>query len=745
MGGAQRIVSVPVWKIGGLPVLNSASASWPLSSGPIATVARFDMAVADMQALLDKGNEPVEIECRVTVNGEDRTRKIGPVWVIDQEPGPDPFIRRAVVVDRRYWWSRFIISRDYNLRRQVGFFQIVADGVEELERTAPRIWYRPHSLPDPANPESPWRAADAFFDVLAYVLRREAEIVGSPSADVVIEAGTKIQDVELDEMPLDHPGNVAIGMALNYVPGLSFYVDDDGDVVVYDQTSGNEFDLLVKLQPQLIGSGHAVAVTPLNDSPSEIHVLFDVDAELRIDSIRDPDSTDPADPDENLRRMRLCLPSPDYQLANAQTGYTVPRGAFVDYDDLLASLPQLPNSFGAYLTDAKIRQAMIPGCDLWSRVMAFGVLSANQDWASRISYLQTYAYRMFRINKGWNDRVLGWREERVSTVEQARGVRGPAVAFADHAYTATTRSKIRDWAEGGQRAIEYFENVAGWTAAITSSSRPSPAKVNVDSSDMGIVSLDWQADAQRVYGTENILPGLVDDANRPGFSLEGKRSLTFNTLREVGSFVPTIRALNRVAVVLTASPAAPNSTRRLYRVVVKPEDIAEIAPRAAEWARSARGPIREVRISRALETARIPWQDARQSDIEAIFGMPPESEDTSVGRAPLNFAGLVMNDDPNSNPGPSGGASLRQIGNAVAARIWATFVRHIRGTITGAVKFDAAPTGWANAVVRTLLPSGVAVATAVFPERPPELDWISQTDTETQRILRQLPSSRWRL
>src|SRR3972149_6974699 len=72
--------------------------------------------------------------------------------------------------------------------------------------------------------------------------------------------------------------------------------------------------------------------------------------------------------------------------------------------------------------------------------------------------------------------------------------------------------------------------------------------------------------------------------------------------------------------------------------------------------RDARGPVMEIRVPPSLETARVTWLDAREQDLEKLFGIREGVPD---------LTGLVLND-----VSSVGGASLQAIALAIAARTY---------------------------------------------------------------------------
>ena len=121
---------------------------------------------------------------------------------------------------------------------------------------------------------------------------------------------------------------------------------------------------------------------------------------------------------------------------------------------------------------------------------------------------------------------------------------------------------------------------------------------------------------------------------------------------------PKLSSAHKIAIIVTAIPAAPNTSQQLHRIVVTPSEVANLLPGGAPPA--GRGPILEIRVPGSVETARIPWVDSKRTDIERAFGIQPGEP---------NFANFVINE----KKGEDGSASLNAIALAEAASAYAAF------------------------------------------------------------------------
>jgi hypothetical protein len=164
----------------------------------------------------------------------------------------------------------------------------------------------------------------------------------------------------------------------------------------------------------------------------------------------------------------------------------------------------------------------------------------------------------------------------------------------------------------------------------------------------------------------------------------------------------------KLAVILTCVPASPNNGNQLYKITVNPSDVRKIIPAGAtSGLGNAQGP--EMDIHCGLDTARVMWLDSRSSDIEAIFGL--------VNGAPgnvqtLNVKGLVINGEDGSL---ETGASLTNLAQAEAAKVYAALADHYEGTVTGGMNGGVHLNGFVQDITHTLQPNGMTTTQLTLP------------------------------
>src|SRR3990167_8810284 len=105
------------------PLLKGGAVAWPLREGTKPVIQTFDMAPLDAISLSTSGG-PVTLKI---VPDEGNTVTVEGLWVLNVQPGDNPYISRITLGDLRVWWSYAWIIRRYNHRRNVGTKRLVAN------------------------------------------------------------------------------------------------------------------------------------------------------------------------------------------------------------------------------------------------------------------------------------------------------------------------------------------------------------------------------------------------------------------------------------------------------------------------------------------------------------------------------------------------------------------------------------------------------------------------------------------
>jgi len=718
----------------GKPLLSSTPVRWEIRAGVKSYEAEFDLRPADAEALLAGDLRPVTL---LLTDGRGREVKIEKLYVIARAPAANEHLARVVVVDGRWWWDHAHVERYFNVRRSVGTKRQRAPNTPpELQPLTPEVAYAPFSL----KQRRPWTAREIVENVLAKALRPESDATGETRQWVIDpDVGKLLDDLPVEDLELSDPAGVALRRVLAYMPEAEVVVEASGRVRVYSRASGAEKDLLRDAGAESVGKGHVELISNARLRPRKIHVLFTREHELRFDFSETDTETFSVDE----RYMQNVLAVPDYQLTVA--GRTLAQGTWLDFPSALNAWGAPPHfsilsSAGAWL--GAIRRAMVPFLDLWAGIGLAGAKDPRSDWMGRLGAIQAHYRQTFRISPRWMARIWQLKASKVATIDPTTGTRAPALAYADYSRVGSQRSlRTR-----GGAGIAFMNVVSSPTSSLTEpAGPPAPFDVVIADHDQGIVHLAMKPDVVKIYETtlpsmvvlgEGGVPGTLPLDSGPTDDIDDvSRPIAFNALGDTHA-IPQLTPNHRVAVILTASPAGNNSqdANHLQRLTVTPEDVAGILPPALRAGiLDSRGPEMEIRVGATIETARVAWMLSRAQDIDAAFGVG-EVGDPALG---ADIDDLIVNLEGDVE----GGASLKAITHAVAARTWAALTDRHQGSKTVRLFPLGQPTGSAGTVAHQIDPSGAAETEIALPERLPSIDVFSLLPESTRRLVLRLVQS----
>lgn len=724
--------------LGGKPLLNSAAVTWPLREGVKPVAQSFDMAPDDALALSTTPG-PVTL----IIQPEEGTPvTVQNLWVLSVQPGEDKFISSVLVADRRWMWSYTHILRRYNIRRNVGTKRLVAnDQVAAVNPTAALVSYWAWSL----NSGNIWVTKSMLPDVLKAVSEAEYSKTGQRFSYLLDERlGDNIKALPIEDLTLDDPGDQAVMRALSYLPEGMLYVDYDGTVVLTSKATGDEKGIVQALQPEIAGMGHVDLVTNELVRPRAIEVLFTREVELVFDFSENAQEVGQTVAEiGDARQMQNVLPSPDYQLTTADgvpaNRSPIVQGTYITYSDAFnywGSMPFISTNGGAgrNLDHDIMQRALVPGMDMAAALLKAGSQPDNngaiRPWVARINTALACYRTMYRISPKYMDRILSIRAYRVTTIDPQSGTRAPAPAYGDYCwlYTQQTLLKQVRTANTSDGSPDWIINKTAYptNGRLDSSAEVSPCLVTVVDEDQGIIKLEYMPNP--IYGMhETILPSQMQLGTLPTADITSRtRPISFDSVTRSRQ-APKLSPSFKLKVLLTAVPAAPNTSAQLHKIKISPTDIAQMLPNASQAGlENAQGPVMQIRIGPQIEVARVQWNDDRSAELDKCFG---------IGDGEPNLDGLVINEGAPSDL--QNGASLNAIAKATAARLYASLCDRFEGRMSGYMNGGIRPAGWASEIAHSLAPDGVATTTVNMPESIPQFSVFSFLDSAArQAILR---------
>ncbi len=599
-------------RLNGVPLPNTQECGWTYKSGVDPHMRKFEFSSEYRDHLIISSLGAATLE---VVDGGGSTLKVEKLIRLGEVPASQPYFSAVLVADQRWMWPRRHVIGRYNIRRKANDRRILLDGAElsisqpgggggfEVLPSVDEYKFAPFSL---KNGLTRWRPKEVLEDVLRKI-GQKFRWNDNPTESAV------------NDLVIDDTGSAAVRIALRYLPGMDIYIDQKGIAVIYNRMSRKEGNRVEKSGGEMRDMGHAQRVSFAPTRPREIHVLFTREHELRFDSLEE----DAEEVTYNGRWMQNVLRSPDPLLAYGDS--LVTRGTWVTVDNAIRAFNADGNLAGSAnpLLGPDLSHAIIRGSFfsdlLLNQYLRWGqqTQSGNPIWGPRISALKQHYRQTFRINKYWMDRIVRLSTQRPAIIDPVTGTRGIALVYVDYGI----RSSTRGIALAGR---DMYEN---WDSNISASTDPlsegyaAPCIVSLLDHDNGVMHFDFKTD---LYGwTKQVFPSALTGLGATPIGDIGTLNYEdeIQTMtNEDGEQYEAFAGLSEEyfsSVVVSAVPAAPNSSRQLYRVKIKPEDTREIIGDVGE----CNGPIMELRIGAGLLTAQFAWSDdpSMIENIEEVF------------------------------------------------------------------------------------------------------------------------------
>ena len=731
---------MPKVKLGQFELLGDAPVTWVFRDGVRPHTQAFDV---DPKTADDLVNARGPLDLTV----DDELMAAG-LYVLGKEQSEHPFIHRVLAADVRWLWSYKLIKRSYNMRRHIGTKRVpgMADLPIEIQPVTDQVSYFGWSLfeKNGALPGAKWTAQRCLKD-LSTVLRDWETSSGASRRSGFVRAiliddqvGEAFEALSIENLVIDDTGDIALARLLKYLPEATVKITRMGHIHFYSKASGQEASVYNDILPEAVGHGHIMWIENRNIRPAKLRILFTVEAEIRH-NINEPASKGTTVVEsEGAREVENVLPIPDYNLV--VSGQTMALGTWITFTQALNawSTPPGYTSFDF----AQIRKSFIPFMDLWTPMQLTGTPRPDENWLARVASIREHYRQTYRVNRKWMDASSSIRAYRVATVDPSTGQRSPSAAWVNYSIIPSQLmlfNALRGLGVSDTEKAPWVRNVRSYPASgdtLTSSDRAAPVVVEILDHDQGIVRLNFR----QHFFYDTLLPSMVTMSGNESFASDGfpvevgpsldvtQRGvpLTWDTVFSSSiDNIPKLTDRHKGCFIITHIPASPNDERQLYAVEIAPEQIADLLPAPARAGlRDARGPVMEIRVPPSLETARVTWLDAREQDLEKLFGIREGVPD---------LTGLVLND-----VSSVGGASLQAIALAIAARTYGILTDRLQGEAAGAMTLGVEPAGRVELVQHTIQPNGAMLTKIAMAEAIQPVDIVSFLDSPTRHLLLKL-------
>lgn len=716
----------PRCSLGGFPLRGVVT--WNMREGVAPAQSLVTMDRKDAENLVNDKIRGVKLRMHA---GQTET-EISGVIPVQIMPADSPHEVRVLIADRRWFWSRRHVRRRYNIRRRVGTKRQANPLEPAVSAVSDLVQYAPWSTRSGVGgtPDA-WRPLDVLMDILKECTSSEQDVNAPPNP--VFERLSEMEGLPIEGLVIDANAASALEIVLASFPDVGVTIDHLGRIVVYFKGSGEERDLVAGMS-EFVDAGHIEQSEQHRVRPSAVHVLFDREIEVRFDAAIPGQTVTPDD-----RYMENVLPVPDFELD--VRGEKVSQGTWISLESAFDAWGILPG-IGVKLSDELMRKAFLPHMGLWEGMLLAGQRDPDADWVARIAAVQQHWRQTYRVNRRWADRILRVLPHRVATIDPTTGTRAPSLIFSNFAVMGTQRTFLLD-AAAGQSDASYAMNVLGFPAdgKIGTDTKPAPAKVTVLDDDQFILRFDYLLDPARTR--EVVMPSMVEiEGDNTGDALPTKPGPTADVTdrtRPIGWNLltrsqrpPSLTRDHKIAVIVTALPASPNSAEQMHCIEVKPEDVKDMLPKhARDSLDRCSGPVLQVAVGANLETARVAWLDSSAEKIEKAFGLrggdKTEQGDGESERAILDELTV------NATQSAGGAAALNQIAKAQAAAIYASLSdRHI-GSASTAFHQQFRPRGRAAEVTHEINSEGIASSTITLPDRLEPVDLTAYLSANVRR------------
>ena len=102
-----------------IPLLASSPVQWALKSGVRPVIMEYDISPNFFERFIGSLSQSKDVTLAIKTD-KDAEIKVKNLYYLGNAVGPNPFIKRIILADRRWLWNRKAIYRRYNIRRHIG-------------------------------------------------------------------------------------------------------------------------------------------------------------------------------------------------------------------------------------------------------------------------------------------------------------------------------------------------------------------------------------------------------------------------------------------------------------------------------------------------------------------------------------------------------------------------------------------------------------------------------------------------
>jgi hypothetical protein len=691
------------------------SVSWSITSGTEHYATSFPAREKDLKAILERAKEPVSL---VIEGGNGKRVEIKKVWITGEVVSADPRWRRVGVADIRWPLLRGKLVKKYNMRTFVGSKRKVGAVLELLgvatTTTVDDLAYKafsmdsglfPPSVPLAGIKQKPHTSVSMLTECLKEIRRVY------PFFEYELDDGLlkPYEGLVIEDFSVDASMSEVLESILSWISAIDCYPDIDGVLRFYDRTKGGEEAILQKMGFEQEGYGHVEKISHHQSCPSSVEIIFTPKAEIRFDRNEDTNASTVAPEPKEGRYLESLIMVVEDSLKIKKGGKvirTAYKGEFVTVEEWVESVNGLG---GVALTHDKIQTYLFTGGMLNEFARVSDTLSFSEVWGRRVSSLERFYRRCFRPNRRWTDRVLGFENKLISTIDTESGYRPPSPVMTNYCLRFSDRAVAGAVLARGRG--DMMKNFTGYSIKSQLAEVCPYAEVQFLDTENGIFYINSKRDD---WGwIDQVIPSHCE--NIPTFDIGTLRQTTrprFRSEATRGGKHGKMSSKHDLAVILTASPAS-NDQDSYFKITVFPEEISTAFGIAKEKIMPAFGPKWQYHVPPGATTANVAWLDGYSEHIERIFG---------IGQVKIDWSSILVNED-----------TLKKLALAYAFQSYVPFVQKYEGSKTSQLNPEIKPNGSVGTVTHFVSNAVARTTATISRERyPRKLETLLDQGTRAQ-------------
>lgn len=556
--------------INDIPIGPKGDFQWGYTSGLDAQVAAIGLPATVIAEIESVGTQNITVKIDAVDVGEEGTFQN--LQILPRQPG-DYFDDRLRIADRRFWWGRPAIVKEYNRIKRANDLvaQEQSEGGGVLLPEAD-FYFVEHTITRQDGTVRPWTPLEIVIDILT-----SPDGLGIPEEDVDI---TRVQAPLASAVarPIGFEGESARSALsrLFDLTGIDLYIDRDGRIILFDGFSLNAQDDLdnflaggLALNDRVEGSGNLAVVDLSGTRPIMVNVgsVPEYEIVFRFEELaqgtgatdtQTPPTLNLAEtPEDALQQLNegLVYVENVVQVQFVDQVQDAIPGTFVSFGDALDAFSQKYCGGNYSLSDFQKFYGE-NNLAVENRIFEAGSAALLPEAQQVYSSLQNAYRTIFRIPAVVTERLRQILPFRASIANEETGRRTLADYYAEVLSYKVNNSRMALGALS-QEAIHTYDATGSYDEQPF---KPvGPTRINLIDADNGVYQTSFEGDYRNPSKINGRIPGRPQMALLDPFLTGGDNTDTYSD--QVGQY--GIEGGWQCDVVMSVIPAIPNGPGRL--------------------------------------------------------------------------------------------------------------------------------------------------------------------------------------